>query len=410
VAENARTVSDHRSFLFGKEVFGPIFAEFALRLFIFLSSIEKAEDSAVLFCSRGGLRLKLLYERLLERLSLEPPVHTDHIMISRLIAARPALLRHSPAAYDEITWEFRKESLQAVVSAITQLPIALSEEWQGPHSMDKLRRFFASDHPDAQRAREALQTQVDLFRQHLVVRSLGRKQIVLCDTGLNGTTLKLIQQGIPEIDWSCALFARRNYKRGSIEHFDRLVGISIEQEHYSPFNARTAVLRYWHLIEWILEPDLPSAKTFQVVAGRTEPQANLEIDRWEDRLNPPDSSLFSGAMSYIDELGSAPVDSLGPAADKAWRRLRRAIIWPSASDLEIIGIGSRSADFGRDDETEAFTAYKKSTLRGKLESIRACYWREGEITLGFPAPRLMLTAVEGYYTARWAYRSLKEAL
>ena len=40
---------------------GPIFAEFALRLWIFLNAVEDPEDTCILFCARGGLRLRLLF-------------------------------------------------------------------------------------------------------------------------------------------------------------------------------------------------------------------------------------------------------------------------------------------------------------------------------------------------------------
>src|SRR5439155_12082466 len=56
-------VSDRRDF--GRQILGPIFADFALKSWILLSQLEHPDDSVLLFCARGGLRLQAIYEKFL---------------------------------------------------------------------------------------------------------------------------------------------------------------------------------------------------------------------------------------------------------------------------------------------------------------------------------------------------------
>ena len=58
---------------FGREVFGPIFAEFCLRLWSLGSLLQPPDEVALLFCARGGLRMQWGYERFLQALRLPSP-------------------------------------------------------------------------------------------------------------------------------------------------------------------------------------------------------------------------------------------------------------------------------------------------------------------------------------------------
>ena len=91
---------------FGASVLGPIFAEFALRLWIVLNAVEEPEDTCILFRARGGLCLRLLFERFLKRAGLESSVVIGDLMVSRLIAARMAILDPATAVSSEIGREF----------------------------------------------------------------------------------------------------------------------------------------------------------------------------------------------------------------------------------------------------------------------------------------------------------------
>jgi len=128
-------------------VLGPIFAEFALRLWIFLNTVEDPEDTCILFCARGGLRLRLLFERFLKRAGLESPVVIGDLMVSRLIAARMAILDPATAVSSEIGREFYGGTLQTVAHALAQQTHDLEECWQAPFDASTFDRLLGAGLP-----------------------------------------------------------------------------------------------------------------------------------------------------------------------------------------------------------------------------------------------------------------------
>jgi hypothetical protein len=93
---------------------GPIFAEFALKMWILLSNLEHPDDTVLLFCARGGLRLQTIYESFLAASGLTSPVAIEALMVSRIVAVRSALLKRVPAAFVQIEYEFGGLSLRDV--------------------------------------------------------------------------------------------------------------------------------------------------------------------------------------------------------------------------------------------------------------------------------------------------------
>ena len=160
-------------------------------------------------------------------------------------------------------------------------------------------------------------------------------------------------------------------------------------------HPRTAIFRFWHLIELVLEPKLQSVKSFRIVAGSEEPRSNLEIEKWEDRLYPDDDGdeLFAGVLDYFDQIRSDAIPKIYKDASRAWRRLRRIIIWPKPTDVELLTTGDRSCDFGSSAAVPALSAHGARRLRSIL---RSSIWREGEIVQTFPVTRsVLLAGIEG---------------
>jgi hypothetical protein len=163
------------------------------------------------------------------------------------------------------------------------------------------------------------------------------------------------------------------------------------------------VLRYWHLIESILEPDLPSVSRF-AKNGRTA-HSNLEVDMWEERVLPEPGSIFAGILAYIDCLPQAPAIRIATDVEAAWVALHRAIVWPEANVGTILDVGQRSADFGREMTVSA------RSWRGPLAALRGhSLWREGEIARSASSLRTpLLLGLETAYGLRWCQRNVISA-
>ena len=383
---------------FGRAVLGPVFGEFALRLHLLLLGLETPQDTKLLFCARGGLRLRLIYEAFLEAAELTCPVAYGDLMVSRLIAARTALARGSAEAYEELGREFRGDTLGRVVRALTQRDLLAGEDGEAPFTPQALERLFTEEGALGRAVRAELAEQNRLFDQHLSASAGGARRVILCDTGLYGSTLRLLQAGRPERDWSCALFARSNYKGFSERHFPATVGLCVESSGYRPTEPRTAVLRYWHLIESSLEPDLPSVARFAAVDG--EARANLVTPGWEDKLAGQPGEPFSGVMAYLRTLPRRRAgEQIYADAPAAWRRLHDAIVWPGPKDRQTLSAGRRSSDFGREDTVAVIRAGGARRLR----EVQGSLWREGAVVDHFPVSRWMwLGALHAVHLGRSA--------
>lgn len=370
---------------FGRAVLGPVFGEFAVRLHLLLLGLEQPADTKLLFCARGGLRLRLIYDAYLQAAGLEAPVGYGDLMISRLIAARTALEQGADEAYEELDREFRGDRLGRVVRALTQREDIPIDDPDAAFTPLALGELFLGTSDAARAVREEVAEQNRLFDQHLGACAGSAQRILLCDSGLYGSTVRLLRLGRPDYDWTCALFARSNYKGFSESHFGVTVGLCVESNGFDPTERRTAVLRYWQLIESCLEPDLPSVVRF-VRGADGEARANLVTPGWERKLEGQPGELFAGVMAYLRSL---PHDRAGEQiyadAPAAWRRLYDAIVWPGPREREVLSIGRRSRDFGRTETVAAVTAPKG--MRAGLDDIKRSLWREGAVAEHFPVSR-----------------------
>jgi hypothetical protein len=337
---------------FGEDVLGPIFAEFCLRLWSVTALLDRPDEVTVLFCARGGLRMQQGYEAFLGTSGLPATVRLAPLMVSRLVAVRPALLRTveqhrktlTTAAADTLAYEF------------PQRTVARWPRWSPERSPALVVGGTPGSHPrgsrscctmrTASRSWAALARQTELFTRHLVSALDGRRRGVLVDTGLFGTTAQLLRDGFDDLDLSSVLIARSNYRRVADPPQGKVFGLSVQADGYSPLHRRTAMLRYWHFIESLFEPDLDSVRTFTEVDG--QPRSNLEVGDWTDRIGPAPGSAYAGLLAYLESLPPGPAEKIQSDADQPGNRFRRAVVWPDVAHGFALTAGRRSWDFGSD--------------------------------------------------------------
>lgn len=389
----------------GRTVLGPIVAEFCLRLWSFASLLDRREDAALLFCARGGLRMQLAYERFLAASGLEPPARAAPLMVSRVVAMRPVLMRTveedldtlKPAAATTLSREFPSASLLEVSLAMSGVaPLGPPGTWDTRHTPDGFAALL--HHPDGAPVVEELRQQSALFVRHLHQALDGRSLAVLVDTGLYGTTCRLLSEALPDIDVSSLLIAL-SYPPGPFTRPSKTFGLTVEAEGYSPLVPRTSLFRYWHFVEWLFEPDLPSVRRFRDEDGLV--RSNLEAAGWQERLPPRPGTAFAGVIGYLDALRPGAATQILCDAPRAWKELRRSLIWPRTAQAEAFSIGQRSHDFGRDENWSA------RQWRGPAASLRgSTMWREGEIARSGTRLRApLLAAIEGAYAVRHVRRA-----
>ncbi|WP_026597333.1 hypothetical protein [Methylobacterium sp. 77] len=366
---------------FGRAALGPILAEFCQRLWLFERFLPEPGDAALLFCARGGLRLKLVYERFLARTGLPARLPAEALMVSRLVAARTAVAPPRDGVLAELGREFAGRPMGEAASALAQCDdLDLPPSWQAPFRASSFATLICAQEPGASALRQAVALQDSRFRAHLAACMAGRRHGILVDTGLYGSTVRMLREGVPEMRWSGLQFARSNYKRFAAPHFDCTLGVSVESDVYKPWEVRTSALRFWQLIEAVLEPDLPSVRVFAAAREGEPPKSNLQVADWQSRVAPREAGLFDAALSYIDDLTAADLRRLPDEAARGWRLFKRRVVWPDRQAVTSLALEDRSRDFGRLDQVAQFAAPAASSL----QQIRNSLWREGAVMRGFP--------------------------
>ncbi len=394
---------------FGREVIGPITGEFCLRLWALGSMLEQPGEAAMLFCARGGLRLMLAYERFLSVAELDPPTRIAGLMVSRVVAVKPAILRtigdgvlpRSVAA--TLSYEFSDRSLRDVVRAISGHDAGALPSMAAKFTPEGFASFLLA--PEGVDALAAIKQQSALFRDHLAHALEGRRHAMLVDTGLFGTTCQLLDDGIPELEFSSALIARSSYggRRLDPRQAKKVMGLSVEIDSYSPLQRRSSMLRYWHMIESTFEPELPSVRYFTERDG--VPVSNLEVPGWRDRLQPAPGSIFAGIMAYLSGLPRGNASAVLADAGRAWKQLHRAVVWPDAIHAGLLDAGARGNDFGMESISTSARPWQ-----GPLNALRGpALWREGDIARsGTPLRLVLLAAIEAAYGARRAAQTISK--
>ncbi|WP_235867134.1 HAD family hydrolase [Roseibium marinum] len=381
---------------FGHDVFGPIVAEFCLKIWLYAQQAQSADKpSVLLFCARGGVGIREAYERILDVLGLPGDVRRETFMISRLIAARAAVESRSAAALDEIGREFNGRTFSDVAKALGGASHGTSPDWQKP--FDAAGFYALLDSEGGRELREEIHAQNTMFQQHLDQVGCNATRLILCDTGLYGSTQRLLAAGLTQKGFETVHFARSNYKGFGEEHFEKVSGLVVEQNKYDPFRTESVVLRYWHIIESLFEPKVPSVRRFERnddgSVGTNSVDMSYPIDK--DLLSP----MLSGVLRYIDTLKSG--EQVFRDASTAWPRLKQAITFPRSLDLAVLEVGERSVDFGRADYVKVLKESGNHSLRNKLVTVKSNLWKEGAISRDFSSFGLpLLIALEITYALR----------
>ncbi len=383
---------------FGLDVLGPIVAEFCMLIWLYARHAANGDDAVLAFCARGGIGIRAAFEEVLHHLALPLTVPRANLMVSRLVAARAATLARSEAALQELGREFRECSFAEVAAALGGRAFALPEPWQNPFDTAQFYSLLFSYGGAEVRADMARQN--SLFVRHLSEICAGRRRIILCDTGLYGSTQRLLAGGLPAETFETIQFARANYKRHSEDHFPRVVGLMVERDLYSPVEPETCVLRYWHLIESLFEPHIPSVHSFREEAGGLVGCNSGDI-RYGAVDPAQGNALLTGALHYIRTLRKGDEATVLADAERAWHRLKRAITHPAAADVACLEAGQRSVDFGRSGTVDVLKADAASGFIARLASIRTQLWREGAIARQFPVLKpALLTALDSAHALR----------
>jgi hypothetical protein len=412
------TITD-RQIQFGNTILGPIFYQYCCNLWLSISVIDD-KNACLLFLARGGLRLKYLFQRFLvnQKLEVSNPLHD--FLVSRISVIRAVFLHNPHIVLKYMDYELGHMRLIDLILLLLLPEPAVDNRrmFENDYGMDFLKRkcsysniakLLQAGHSSTQILVDFLSEQGRLFRNYLDRITGGSHKIIVCDTGLYGSSQAMLQDAFPQREWRGLYFAKSNYKRIKDEHANNVLGLILDFDYFSPFKPETCILKHWHLIEAAMEIQTPSV-THYIESDSCGVMTNLPRN-WEAHVAARDNPLFCGIMDYFTARANAKADFMEIKQEyiKAMRTLGRMIAFPSRDDVTILNVPARSKDMGSDREfKQVLYTERGNSTAGNYAILKRSLWKEGQIKILYPfAANLLNFMLFLLYASRAVVRYMK---
>ena len=378
------------SYQVGFNILGPIFESYCFKLWI--ASLTREDDCAILFLSRGGFQLKRFYEKFLKKYSLHSPCPLNKFYISRIAAYKAGLALKDDYSIDKILENYQWESIEATFESI--LPNTVYKEWKGQLDLDIQTAFsenlfnrgiflavLEGKYDDNKVIKSYLQNQLRLLRSQLSDLSSGKKLLLLADTGWSGTILGSLANIIEDHELVGMFFGRSSYGENIEQaYFQDIIGVEVEAKDFNFKQPKSVILLYRHLIESVCEVDWPSVTGFSLVQGKvvSENQGQF-IENFVD--NEP---ILSGILDYLSVAQNSKLSqgSIFRSAQIAYKDLFRLISFPDVNTINSLNIADRSADMGKEFSVPVLLP-RQDKLKGKIDNLKNSLWVPGQMVIEF---------------------------
>lgn len=370
----------------GRTVLGPIFFDFCDRLHSHLAAhAGPGRPTALLYMARAGLRLRYLYELYCQAQKAAPALEGKDFYASRWSVAKGCLESDFDYVLPIILSCFGPANLATLAHSTLGPEVALPQAWEAtPLTAESFRTLYRGDEPAGRAVREYFATQADLLTRYVEGHVGCHSRVFLVDSGWMGKTQAMLMRRFPKVQWTGLYFGKWDYRRAAPSHFANIVGICLDGIDYEPDKPPTALFHHFHLIEGPLEPELTSTGAYLERDGAVVPDYP---DGKPSSIPPgPRDTHFTGIVEYFRDRGPGIASAIRDNAEKAYRELRRLILYPRRCEVPMLDLPERSHDFGR-----AFTvpvlldpAAGGRSLRDRCGRIQQALWKPGQVALEFP--------------------------
>ena len=365
---------------------GPLFHEFCCRLF-WVTANQSPENDALLFMARGGLRLQYLFELFLKVQNLDFKIPCFPFWISRFFGVKMTFQENPELAVANLVREFSYTNCLTMAAALLpaslypDLPQLLQSIPQdtaaAPVTRESFFKLYYHPCPYSVKLREHFTCQHD-YGHRVFREKFGRfKNLHTVDSGWFGSTLGTLQTGCTQWHWDALYFGRWNYRNDAPWYFNDIVGLMIDAVGLQGKNAVDVFLEYHHILEAVLEPEIPSVEYYL-----EDGSCNAMIPDWEKRIAGDDSDdLWTGVKDYFLSKPSIDILDCTRETAKVLKRWTRLLRYPTAEEAVILTVPPRSADFGKNESTPIFTEPDRSSFSNYWHSVRCSLWPAGMIAV-----------------------------
>lgn len=363
---------------------GPVFYEFCCRLYWSIAG-KVPEQDALLFMARGGLRLEFLFELFLKVNKLDCKIQRFSFWISRFAGVKMTFQENPELAVKNLVREFSCTNCKVMANALLpeefypdkELLLQTIPEALAMASINRENAFalFYSPCAYSEKLREHFQQQHDWGHQNLQTRFGSFQNLHTVDSGWFGSTLGTLQTGCPAWHWDALYFGRWNYRNETPWYFNDIIGLMIDAVGLEGKNAIDIFLEYHHILEAVLEPELPSVEYY-----REDGSCNAMIPGWENKIDGDDTEeLWIGIKEYFASAPAIDLESCTQATSQVLKQWKRLLRYPTKAEARILEVPPRSADFGKNEETPVFGTPDYTSRYTYFRSAKRSLWPAGMI-------------------------------
>lgn len=366
---------------FGREQLGPVIELYLARLHSYLSHCQSA-DHRILFCMRAGVRIRELYQTWLAARSLAEPANAGLLKISRLMAIKASYQKAPELAVTALGRESAGIALGDILNGLMRTEIAAGRcPDLGNTPPAPLHEFLRTGEPHARLVRTYLERQSALYRDYLLQLAGGATRLVLVDSGWRGTPQLLLEAAFPEYSWEGVYFGCT----GRAEVLGRRIGsrhgLIFDAPHYDPETPETAFLVHRHLIESLLEPDLPSVEQLEPPQAATRKRRDVPATGSGDASD----AVYRGVKKHVAQGGARGIAAIERAHHRAMAALQRIVCYPTVDEVALASGKLRSHDLGRPGAASPILP-TVDRFEGDSAELRISQsiWAQGQVALEYP--------------------------
>lgn len=364
-----------------RQTMGPYFYEFCHRLHALATMYSAVGNTTLYFCRRSGIVLYEFYKIFLATNRISTIYEMRDFPVSRLVVVKAALAENCLWGGHMCSVMFPQKTIRYLISKLLEgqevlCPIKYTASFEEnilnstitPGSVSKWLAVDSLINGDMDSISSYLLQQRELLLANFLSRA-GENAIIV-DSGLYGTVSEVLSGLCPDVRCISGFVYFSNYKKVKpVSHQDFIYGLMGSSEAASFELNHTAVLRHWHFIEKLLEPDNISS-----MSDFSSFQADLDLILNNEQLSIAEFLRFPRTYDINSVLNV----------------INRVLSHPSPSELEIIYSSERRDDASGEMKNiliprrlELSIRKSDALRRVNFGIIRRSLWHEGQIVLSY---------------------------
>lgn len=378
-----------------RDTMGPYFYEFCHRLHALATMYSTTASTRVYFCRRAGVVLYELFRLFLKFNHINPSYDLYDFPVSRIAAIKAALAEDPMWGGHVCSIVFKNKTVRYLIEKLLSKQNEINTErylssfdstiLEAKITPGSVKQWLSADSKNEidNSIVNYLNRQRECLAEHF--SSLAGSNAIIVDSGLYGTVSEILSGLYPAVKCISGFVYLSNYNKiNPSPHMSYAYGLmgSSTKAEYSVNHS--AVLRHWHFIEKLLEPDnIDSVSEYSLRMEPIKLSMNHEQSLVADFFKSPSVYDISGVLATVN----------------------RVLSHPSSREVSIIYSSRRTDDASGESkhiiinhELEASIRKTDRLRRVNYGIVRRALWREGQIVTSYGLVGYIYNGIRYYIT------------